>query len=63
MAAIATIFGGLAGYILAMLAYFVVGTGLMAALAVWTIGGVGIVVAAIVIGRLSRVGNHVAAQA
>jgi hypothetical protein len=63
MAAIATIFGGLVGYILAMLAYFVAGTGLMAALAVWTIGGVGFVGAAIVIGRLSRVGNRLPAQA
>lgn len=63
MAAIATIFGGLVGYVLAILSYFLFGTGLLAALAVWTIGGIGIMVLAMVIGRLPRQGNSQPAEA
>jgi hypothetical protein len=63
MAAIATIFGGLVGYVLAILAYYVVGTGLMSALLVWSLGGIGFVVLALVVSRLSRRAETIPAQA
>ncbi len=63
MAAIATIFGGLVGYVLAILSYFFFGTGLMATLMVWSLGGIVFLVLAMVVGRLSRMGRSVPAQA
>lgn len=63
MAAIATIFGGVVGYILAMVAYFIIGTGLMTALAAWSIGGIGFVLLAMLIGRMTRAGHSLPARA
>ena len=63
MAAVATIFGGLVGYVLAILTYFVFGTGLLTALVVWTFGGIGIVGLAIFAARLARPGHVVSARA
>ena len=54
MAAVAIIFGGVAGYILAALAYLVFGAGLLTALAVWSFGGITILILAMLTGRLVK---------
>jgi hypothetical protein len=54
MAVVAMIFGGVAGYILALLAYLVFGVGLMTALTVWSLGGISILVLTIFAGRVGK---------
>lgn len=63
MAAVATILGGIVGYILAIVAYVILGTGLMTAIAVWTLGGIAFLAVAFLASRLARDEHPATAEA